>query len=89
MTKRIRASFLYLFLLLGVALAEGALAETPAEDITAQCEFAGSSKNGAGRLYDRDYTTFWKSGEERGASLEITLPEGREAAYLYLSLIHI
>ena len=84
MTKRIRASFLYLFLLLGVALAEGALAETPAEDITAQCEFAGSSKNGAGRLYDRDYTTFWKSGEERGASLEITLPEGREAAYLYI-----
>lgn len=84
MKRRIQTAFLYLFLLLGMALAESAMAEASAEDITAQCTFAGNSKNGAGRLFDRDYTTFWKSVEERGASLDIALPEGREAAYLYI-----
>lgn len=84
MKRRIQTALLYLLVLLGMALAEGAAAEAPAEDITDQCAFLGNSKNSAGRLYDRDYTTFWRSDEERGASLDITLPEGREAAYLYI-----
>jgi len=56
-----------------------------AVEVTESCRITcGTGKNSLNKCRDRSVRTAWSGGSGRGAYLEITLPEGTEAAYVYL-----
>lgn len=54
-----------------------------AQDITALCTLNHHGRK-SGALYDRKYTSYWNSNEERNPALDIHTPEGLQAQYLYI-----
>ena len=64
-----------LVLLLAVAGAE------TAEDITAKCHFKALSGRKSFRgCTDRNYNTYWRSDNGKGACIEVTVPDGESAS---------
>ena len=72
-----------LLLSLLLALWAAAACAQEARDITAQC-----SPTSPGRyttnLYDRAYTSYWNSREQRNPYVEFTAPQDAQARYLYI-----
>ena len=69
-----------LLVILGAALLAAACAD-PAPDITKKCRFyALSARKNFSRCTDRDYKTYWRSGNGDGAGVEVTVPEGQTAS---------
>jgi len=63
-----------------IALGACAGAET-AEDITSACHFrAMSARGGFRKCTDRNYKTYWRSGNGDGACVEVETPAGRTAS---------
>lgn len=77
---------LALVLLLSVpSLCEGDTVALYAEDFTESCTLSPRSPtNGIKPLYDRKYTTPWRSREERKPYLEVKLPAGEACYQLYI-----
>ena len=77
----IRKVFIALFVLL---LASSAFAQAQmAEDVTEQFTLSSGGRSMTA-LYDRKYTSYWNSREQRTPYIECTAPEGIEAEYLYI-----
>ena len=69
-----------LLVILGASLLPAACAD-PAPDITKKCRFyALSARKNFSRCTDRDYKTYWRSGNGDGAGVEVTVPEGQTAS---------
>ncbi len=69
-----------LLLVLTVLLFAAAGAET-AEDITARCHLKPlSGKKSFKGCTDRDYKTYWRSDNGKGACIEVTVPDGETAS---------
>ena len=69
-----------LLLALTVLLIAAAGAET-AEDITSSCHFkALSGRKSFRNCTDRDYKTYWRSDNGKGACIEVTVPDGETAS---------
>ena len=77
--KRILMFALALALLV---FAAGAHAQE-ARDITAECNPVSPGRYTT-NLYDRKYTSYWNSREQRYPYVEFTAPEGEKAEYLYI-----
>lgn len=54
-----------------------------ARDITAECKLSSQDRD-MSNLYDRKYTSFWNSWEQRNPYIEFSVPEGESAQYLYI-----
>ena len=75
--------YLPLLLLLMMLLTGGALADEAVE-VTSQCTITcGSGKQTLSKCRDSNIRSCWES-KSRNAYLEVTLPKGMEAAYVYL-----
>ena len=78
--QKIRFLLASLLLALVLLLVAAAGAE-PAADITSRCHFRALSgrKTFKGCL-DRDYKTYWRSDNGKGACIEVTVPDGETAS---------
>lgn len=84
MMKRFRVlAFVVCLFVLSTLCFSMAYAET-AQDITSSCKFTGRSKFKNSRLYDKKYTSYWTSHEMVEPSIQIEVPAGKRAAYLYI-----
>ena len=54
-----------------------------ARDITIECNPSSSGRK-MGSLYDRKYTSFWNSREQRNPFIEFTAPADSPAQYMYI-----
>ena len=78
--RKIRWAFAALLAVLGAAFLAAAGAE-PAPDITRDCRFfALSARKNFSRCTDRNYKTWWRSGNGDGACIEVTVPAGQAAS---------
>ena len=78
--RKIRWVFAALLAVLGAAFLAAAGAE-PAPDITRDCRFfALSARKNFSRCTDRNYKTWWRSGNGDGACIEVTVPAGQAAS---------
>ena len=78
--RKIRFLTAVLLLALAVLLIAAAGAET-AEDITSSCRLKPlSGKKSFPNCTDRDYTTYWRSDNGKGACIEVTVPDGETAS---------
>ena len=78
--RKIRFLTAALLLMLAVLFLAAAGAET-AEDITLSCRLKPlSGKKSFPGCFDRDYKTYWRSDNGKGACIEVTVPEGETAS---------
>lgn len=77
--------FLFLFILLALLALPFLAAAEEAQDLTAQCTIAASSKeNRITRLSDRNYSTAFKTETQRTPSVTVTAPKDAPVYGLYL-----
>ena len=78
--RRIRG-LLAVLAVLGLAVLCSAAAAETAEDITARCRFkAFSGRKTFSGCTDRNYKTYWRSDNGKGACIEVTVPDGQIAS---------
>lgn len=81
MMKKTFAAWLLMSLMVYICISCAYAQE--ARDITAECNPTSPGRYTT-NLYDREYTSYWNSREQRNPYVEFTAPEGEKAQYLYI-----